>query len=149
MSTTQTLTELPSIQYAGIDYDSVISEIKSIIADNPNWSDNWTSFYNSDAGTMFVQLMAWICDNLSIKQDTLYNEMFITTAQRNKDILKLLRLINYAPKSAVAAKVPVKLIFSKQTTSGIILTKKKSSSDTMFSRPDSILRISGKNINGG
>lgn len=148
MSTTQTLTELPSIQYSGIDYDSVISEIKSIIADNPNWEENWTSFYNSDAGTMFIQLMAWICDNLSIKQDTLYNEMFITTAQRDKDILKLLRLINYAPKSAVAAKVPVKFTFSEQTTNGVTLTKKKASSDTMLSRPSSIFSISGNDING-
>src|SRR5574344_16450 len=149
MSTTQTLTELPNIQYKGIDFDSVIAEIKNIIADNPNWSENWTSFYNSDAGTMFIQLMAWICDNLSIKQDTLFNEMFITTEQRDKDIIRLLRLINYAPKSAVAAKIPVKVTFSEQTANGVILTKKKEQSDTMLSRPSSILSVSGKDMNGG
>ena len=78
----QILTELPNIQYTGMDYQSVMAELQNIIKDNPNWSENWSEFYSSEAGTMFLQLMSWITDNMSTRQDVLYNEMFLTTAQK-------------------------------------------------------------------
>jgi hypothetical protein len=76
MASTQNLTELPIIQQTGMDYSTVIEQIKNIIESNKNWKSNWTQFYNSDAGTLLIQLMAWICDNLAIRQDLLYNEGF-------------------------------------------------------------------------
>ena len=44
MASTQNLTELPTIQYTGMDYSTVISQIKEIIENNSNWSKNWTQF---------------------------------------------------------------------------------------------------------
>ena len=63
MASTQKLTELPTIQYTGMDYETVISQIQEIINNNSNWKQNWTQFQNSEAGTLLIQLMAWICDN--------------------------------------------------------------------------------------
>ena len=37
MASTQTLTELPVIQKTGMDYSTVISQIKEIIESNSNW----------------------------------------------------------------------------------------------------------------
>ena len=37
MSSTQKLTQLPTIQYTGMDYSSVLSEIQNIIDNNKNW----------------------------------------------------------------------------------------------------------------
>src|SRR5574344_260851 len=143
-----TLTELQPLQTSGIDYDTVLSELEQIIKNNPNWSDNWTSFYNSEAGTLFLQLMAYISDNISIRQDTLYNEMFISTAQKDKDKLRLLHLINYTPKYAVASKVYLTFELSELNSSKTILTPSKAASDTYASRPSKILKITGKDING-
>lgn len=112
MATTQTLTDLPNIQYAGMDFDTVVSEIQEIIENNPNWSSKWTNFYSSEAGTLLIQLMAWITDNLSLKQDLVYNEMFLDTANKEKDILRLLKQINYIPALASSSKIPITLEFS-------------------------------------
>lgn len=146
MATTQKLTELPTIQYSGIDYDTIMSEMKDIISNNPNWKENWTSFYNSEAGTLFMQLMAWISDNLGLRMDTLYNEMFISTAQKDKDILKMLRLIGYAPTLANAAKVYVTIELSASSSTTITLKKEKSTFATVTSN---ITSVTGKDINGG
>ena len=47
----QTITELPNILIEGIDYDNTLAEMRAIIENNPNWKENWTSFYNSEAGS--------------------------------------------------------------------------------------------------
>jgi hypothetical protein len=146
MATTQKLTELPAIQYSGIDYDTIMSEMKDIIANNPNWKENWASFYNSEAGTLFMQLMAWISDNLGLRMDTLYNEMFISTAQKDKDILKMLKLIGYAPTLANAAKVYVTIELSAASSTTVTLKKEKSTFSTVASN---IISVTGKDINGG
>ena len=74
MASTQKLTQLPTIQYTGMDYSSVINQIRNIIEGNKNWKENWTEFYNSEAGTMLIQLMAYICDNLAVRQYVLRTE---------------------------------------------------------------------------
>lgn len=145
MATTQNLTELPSIQYTGMDYASVISEIKTIIENNPNWQTNWTNFYNSEAGTMLVQLMAWICDNLTIRQDLLYNEHFISTANNRVSKVNLLKQIGYYTKQAVAATVPVKISLDSTLSGELIVS---GSSDAKSSLPETYLSFEGKDING-
>ena len=107
MASTQKLTELPVIQYAGMDYTTVISQIKSIIESNNNWKENWTQFYSSEAGTMLIQLMAWICDNLAVRQDMIYNESFISTAKNYTSKLRFLNQIKYDIKCSRAATVPI------------------------------------------
>ena len=83
MASTQKLTELPAIQYTGMDYETVLAQIREIIQAHPNWKKNWTEFYNSEAGVMLTQLMAWICDNLGIRQDLIYNENFYRTYRKD------------------------------------------------------------------
>jgi len=107
MASTQKLTELPVIQYTGMDYTTVISQIKSIIESNNNWKENWTQFYSSEAGTMLIQLMAWICDNLAVRQDMIYNESFISTAKNYTSKLRFLNQIKYDIRCSKAATVPI------------------------------------------
>ena len=100
----QTITELPNILTEGIDYDNTLAEMRAIIENNPNWKENWTSFYNSEAGSLLTQLMAWISDNLATKQDIIFNEMFIGTAQADKNKIRHLNQIGYSPTMAKSAK---------------------------------------------
>ena len=111
MASSQTLTELPVIQYAGMDYASVIDQIKSIIKNNKEWNSNWTQFYNSEAGSVFIQLMAWICDNLNIRMDLIYNEQFLSTATSNKAKLRLLNQIGYTQRASSSSVVNLQISF--------------------------------------
>lgn len=139
------LTELPRIQQTGFDFDSVIAEIREILLNNPNWSDNWSEFYDSEAGVLLTQLMAWVMDNMSSKQDVLLNEMFLSTAQIDENKLKLLKQIAYVPRLASAAKVALTFDFSNAQSDIVYLTRPNTS---ITNRINDILKINGKDING-
>lgn len=148
MASTQTLTELPSIHYTGMDYETVVSQIKEIIENNSNWAENWTQFYNSEAGTMLIQLMAWICDTLGVRQDLLYNEMFMATATTDTAKRRLLNYIGYTRKSATAATVPISVQFDDVQTSDINLSNVRDDESDLSSIIYNIYRFYGKDKNG-
>lgn len=142
---TQILTELPRIQQAGMDFETVMAEMKDILANNPNWAENWPEFYDSEAGTMLMQLMAWVMDNMSTKQDVLLNEMFLSTAQSDENKLKLLKQIAYNPRLASSAKVPVRIDFSEMPNSYVYINPPKK---ILANRINEIPKFSAKDING-
>ena len=143
---TQVLTELPRIQKAGMDFDTVMAEMKSIIEENPNWQKNWPEFYDSEAGVMFLQLMSWITDNMTTRQDVLFNEMFLTTANKDVNKVRHLKQIGYVPLMAHAAKVPVRIETGALLQNTLFLTP-ASSSNIVF-RANEIFKFSGKDVNG-
>ena len=145
MATTQNLTELPTIQYTGMDYQSVISQIQEIISSNTNWKENWTQFYNSEAGTMLVQLMAWICDNLAVRQDLIYNEQFLATATSEQSKLRLLNQIGYKQKTTSSSMVEIEIIPKSLSDAELIISN---NFETLSDIKDSILRFSANDING-
>lgn len=146
MATTQTLTKLPNIQYAGMDFTNVVSEIQTIIENNPTWSSEWTSFYRSDAGVLLTDLMAWIMDNLSLKQDLVYNEMFLDTANKDSSIIRLLRQINYTPSLASSSKVPITFEFQENRNSDTFTIMKEYSS--FSSRVSEIIGFNSDDTSG-
>lgn len=148
MASTQTLTELPSIHYTGMDYNTVISQIKEIIENNSNWASNWTQFYNSEAGTMLIQLMAWICDTMGVRQDLLYNEMFMSTATTDKAKRRLLNLVGYTRQSASAASFPISVQFDDVQSSTINLSNCRDDESDISSIVYNIFRFYGKDKNG-
>lgn len=148
MASTQTLTELPTIQYTGMDYSTVISQIKEIIENNSNWSKNWTQFYNSEAGTMLIQLMAWICDNLAVRQDVLYNEQYLATASTTSAKLRLLNQIDYIQKTPSAAIVPLSIEFNNITDRTVNISCCRSNESSISEIQNSIFRFYGSDING-
>lgn len=145
---TQLLTELPSIQYTGMDFESVMAELQEIVRNNPKWAENWSEFYSSEAGTMLLQLMSWICDNLSIRQDVLLNESFLSTANKKRNKIKLLKTIGYQPKLSHAAQAALTIELSSVTNEDVIITPEfSSSSESLTLRTNNIARITGKDIN--
>jgi len=145
---TQRLTELPNILYEGINYDNTLAEMLEIIENNPNWKDNWTSYYNSEAGSMLTQLMAWISDNLGVKQDLIYNEMFIGTAQSDDSRIMHLNQIGYTPTMAKSARGKVQIDVNSFSQTDIILTPRRDVDEDISERVSNIFRFKGKNING-
>ena len=145
---TQKLTELPNILYEGIDYESVLARIQEIIENNPNWKDNWTSFYNSEAGSMLTQLMAWVADNLGVKQDLIYNEMFIGTAQDDDSKILHLNQIGYTPLMAKSARGKIEVEANTFSQTDVILTPRRGVDENISERVGNIFKFKGKNING-
>lgn len=143
---TQILTELPRIQQSGMDFDTVIAEIKDILANNPNWAENWPEFYDSEAGVMLTQLMAWVMDNMSTKQDVLVNEMFLSSAQDDENKLKLLKQIAYNPRLASSSKVAVTISFNEAPKTYTYVLKPRT---VIENRINEIVKVQSKDINGG
>lgn len=148
MASTQTLTELPSIHYTGMDYNTVISQIREIIENNSNWASNWTQFYNSEAGTMLIQLMAWVCDTLGVRQDLLYNEMFMSTASTEKAKRRLLNLVGYTRQSVSAASIPIAIQFDEVQGNTINLSNVRDDENDISSIVYNIYKFYGKDKNG-
>ena len=147
MASTQKLTQLPTIQYTGMDYSSVINQIRNIIEGNKNWKENWTEFYNSEAGTMLIQLMAYICDNLAVRQDVLYNEQFLSTATSNFAKINLLNQIGYTQRTSSAAIVPITVEFDSIQNSNIVISGAESNKNAR-SIVNNIKSFTSKDING-
>ena len=144
----QTITELPNILTEGIDYDNTLAEMKAIIENNPNWKENWTSFYNSEAGSLLTQLMAWISDNLATKQDVIFNEMFIGTAQADKNKIRHLNQIGYSPTMAKSAKGKMHIETNNISQTDIILTPRRDVEEDISERVNNIFKFNGTDING-
>lgn len=98
-----------NIQAAGMTFNNVVNQIKKIVEENPDYKENWNTFYTSDAGIMLIELMAWVAENISIRQDVLYNEMFIETAKKDENKVNLLKQIGCSSDLAISATVPVEL----------------------------------------
>lgn len=148
MASTQKLTELPAIQYTGMDYVSVLDQIQEIVQSHPNWKKNWTEFYNSEAGVMLTQLMAWICDNLGVRQDLIYNENFLATATSVKAKTRLLNQIEYLQKSASASIVPISIEYDNELEQDTYLSCYQENGITISKIVESIHSFSGMDING-
>lgn len=148
MASTQKLTELPIIQQTGMDYTTVISQIKEIIESNPNWKNNWTQFYNSEAGTLLIQLMAWICDNLAVRQDLLYNEGYLATASSDTSKFRLLKQIGYNLVSKKATILPIAVEFRNVVTSKINLSNVRSNKSDFSEIKPFIYKFYAPDING-
>lgn len=145
---TQILTELPNIQYTGMDFEAVLAELQNIINNNPNWRENWTGFYSSEAGQMFLQLMAWVCDNLSTRQDVLLNESFLSTANKTKNKIRLLKQIGYQPDLAHSAQAALTIELNSVPEENVVITPEYSITSSLALRANRIARFSSEDING-
>ena len=146
-----TLTKFPLVQYSGMDYDTVVEDIKNIITNNPKWKEKWGNFYDADAGVVLTDLMAYIADNLSARVDYAVNENYISTASQDKNKLRILKLINYSPSLATAASLKVKLELSSTSNldgNKLVFTKERNSTDSIIERASKIMKISALDTYG-
>lgn len=148
MASTQNLTELPIIQATGMDYSSVIAQIREIIESNSNWASNWTQFYNSEAGTLLIQLMAWICDNLAVRQDLLYNEQYLATATSDASKYRLLKQIGYNLRSKKATVLPISIEFKNILEKKVNLSNVRDNPGDFSEIKSAIFKFYGQDKNG-
>lgn len=118
------LTKLPRTQISGLDFNNIITDVYTLIQENPVYNNNWDDFLSSNAGRMFLELYAYIADQLSTRVDWYGNENFISTATQTKSKINLLKQIGYKISLPQSATVNVSFELEKQTNKKIILTQK-------------------------
>jgi len=95
------LPPLNKIKYTALDYDTIKQGIIQFI--RANYPNIQNDFFESNAGIMIIDLLAWINDTLALRTDFLVNEAYLATASTQKAILQMLNYINYYPAGASPA----------------------------------------------
>lgn len=142
------LTELPYLQQKGLDFESIIQDLQEIISNNPRWSSAYSTFMTSEAGTMLIEMMAYLADNLSIKIDSMINEFFPSTVSRDTDKIQLLKLINYLPKGNSPSKLFITITTSQIVPNMIVLSENKKSTQSLSSNLNNIKKVYGNDVYG-
>ena len=44
------ITSLPNTQFSGIDFNNIMTDIVTLVTDNPVYNSNWDDFLSSNAG---------------------------------------------------------------------------------------------------
>lgn len=95
-----------SLDYTDRDFDSLRLRLQSLIR---SVFPDWTDFNVANFGDILLELMAHVGDVLGKYQDAQARESRIVTATQRKNILALVKLLNYQPQGAAAAVVDLVL----------------------------------------
>jgi hypothetical protein len=94
-----------SADYTDKDFDSARRRLFALIASVfPTWTDESVANF----GNILVEMFAWILDVVGFYQDNQAIESRITTAAQRKNLLALVKLINYEPSTAEASQCLVR-----------------------------------------
>lgn len=66
---------------------------------------DWRGRQTDDFGVMLLEMWAYVCDVTSFYDDVLAHENYIRTARQRTSVRKLVALLGYVPRPAVAASV--------------------------------------------
>ena len=86
------LVEQPSIDYLAKDFDSfraLMLDRLSLLA--PDWMER----SSADLGVALVELLAYVADELSYRQDAVATEAYLATARRRTSLRRHARLVDY------------------------------------------------------
>jgi hypothetical protein len=98
--------EQPSIDYLAKDYDGfrrLMLDRMSLIA------PDWTERTSADAGIALVELLAYVADELSYRQDAVATEAYLGTARRRTSLRRLARLVDYTVHEGSNARAWVRM----------------------------------------
>ena len=105
------------INFAAYDYETIKLSIIDYL--RLYYPENYNDFIESSELITLIEAFSYVAEQLSYRLDMLSHETFITTAQRKQSILKLAKLISYAPSRNIPARGLVK-ITSVTTTERVI-----------------------------
>ena len=84
--------EAPSIDYLAKDYQS----FRSLMLDRLSLlAPDWTERTPADLGIALVELLAYVADELSYRQDAVATEAYLATARRRTSLRRHARLVDY------------------------------------------------------
>ncbi len=107
--------ELPPIDYVAKDFLSFRAALSDFSALRyPEWQER----NEADFGTMFMEALCSVADDLSYLQDRIAAEATLETATQRKSIVRHARLVDYEPRPAVSSHVMLQFDVSSGGTIG-------------------------------
>jgi hypothetical protein len=109
--------EPPSIDYLAKDYDAfrrLMLDRLSLLA--PGWTERATA----DVGIALVELLAYVADELSYRQDAVATEAYLATARRRTSLRRHARLVDYVVHEGANARAWVRVFAAAD---GILLDR--------------------------
>ena len=101
------------INFAATDFlslrNSLVDYVKAV------YPLDYNNFVESDAGMMFLELVAYMGSVMSFKADYLANENFLRTARKRNTVQKLLELIGVRMKGPISAAANAKITIDSPT----------------------------------
>lgn len=88
--------------YTDRDFTSINERLQTLIK---SVFPTWTDFAVTNFGNIIVELFAWVGDVLGFNQDANAQESRIVTATQRRNLIALVKLLNYRPRGASAATV--------------------------------------------
>lgn len=96
---------LPPVDYTARDYLSIKAALTEHVQNF--FPNDWSDFLESNLGVAILELVAYVGDQLSFYLDRIANEIYLPTAVQRENVINLVKLIGYTPRTATAATVPV------------------------------------------
>jgi hypothetical protein len=101
--------EAPAIDYLAKDYES----FRRVMLDRMAATiPAWTERNAADLGVTLVELLSFVADDLSWRQDDAHTEAFLGRARRRASVRRLARLVDYAMSDGTNARTYVHLAVS-------------------------------------
>jgi len=101
--------QLPPVSLVARDFntirDALIGHVQTFFGDDQD------DFLESNLGIMILEMVAFIGDNISFYIDRSSNEAFLPTAQSRRNVLNLVKLVGFVPRTATPALVPLQALF--------------------------------------
>jgi hypothetical protein len=72
--------------------------------------DAWRARDGDDLGLMLLEMAAYVCDNLAFYDALIAQEAYVRTARRRPSLRRLVGLLGYVPRPAVAAAVDLAIL---------------------------------------
>jgi hypothetical protein len=85
-------------------FDVWLRDMRRSVRDHPAL-DGWSSRAPDDLGAMLLELWAYVADVQSFYDAVRADEAYVQTANRQADLERLVALLGYAPRPAIAASV--------------------------------------------
>lgn len=99
-------TEAPTIDYLAKDFQS----FRSLMLDRLSLlAPEWTERSTADVGVALVELLAYVADELSYRQDAVATEAYLGTARRRTSLRRHARLVDYAVHEGANARAWVRV----------------------------------------
>ena len=109
------LAEGPSIDYLAKD----VSSFRSLMLDRLSLlAPNWQERSPADAGVALVELLAYVADELSYRQDAVATEAYLATARRRPSLRRHARLVDYIVHEGANARAWVRVFVEGE---GVVL----------------------------
>jgi hypothetical protein len=107
----------PNVDYTDRDFEAIRARVFNVIKSVfPSWDSTEISVF----GNILVELFAYIYDILAYYQDNQARESRITTAQLRRNILGLIKILDYQPRGATASQVDVMISIIGGSPVGVV-----------------------------